>query len=628
MLAPEQHRDRGLRPYCTWALALALALHVVTGGWLIAAKGIGDYFYDERFTLENVRRIYLDGSPIPSSYFWYAPLSYAPQAATLLAIDRVGRTLGSDRFQVFEPTGRPTRLGIRIARAFGILFGCLSLVVLHAFCRRLWNERSADFAAIVLASSPWFTRGNAEFKPDALLLLLTVSLFLPLERFVTSGRERALLLAALLVGAAGAAKLNGVLGAVPVGIACLAAARWPRRLRLALEAATLTGISLLLLNPWPSEALYYLGRVEQQWAQRSQDLNFLEMLGTMTTKLFLPPFLGPLFGSAALFGLVLALRRARSEAFDSRSRLTLLLWLAFPTVYLVAVSASTRYPKENLLLQVLPFAASFAGHGLGTCAAWIGQRSKRAAYLLALGVAVFGSATITLYTAGQVTPQLAESQARELRTALGGGYSRIIGWSGGEQEAARFASSGWGGPPPTIIELDDALLGDPQRLARLDCVAGYGGLSEALELRLSRQFQLRRHAPQNMVSSFVQSTDPPWDGCLPWLRSGEPVALEFAERPDGWLETQLPQELPAHDAFTVNGRVRISEGSAELIVAEERVALLPISAARRDWQHVGTERLARHLSGATVRLRAPSGITPELELVLWQSPRAAEKHGN
>ncbi len=626
--APQQARTRRLAARCTWALLLALALHAVTGVWLIASKEIGDYFYDERFTLENVRRVYLEGNPIPTSYYWYAPLSYVPQAATLLAIDRLGKALGSNRFQVFEPTGLPTRLGIGIARGFGILFGCLSLVALHSICRRLWNTRSADFAVIALASSPWFTRGNAEFKPDALLLLLTVALFMPLERFVSGGRERNLWLAAVLAGAAGAAKLNGLLGAVPVGIACLAAGRWPRRLRLAVEAAAIAGISFLLLNPWPRAAQYYLNRVEKQWSVRSQDLDFAQMLGTMTAKLLQSNFLGPLFGLAALLGLVVALLRTRGGTSDSRSRIALALWLAYPTFYLVSMSASTRYPKENLLLQVLPFAASLAGLGLGTCTTWLGQRQPRAAGVLALGIAVFASATILQFTAGEVTPQLADRQVSELTTALEGGYSRVVGWWGDEEGAARFASSGWGGPPPTILELDDALLNDPQRLERLDCVAGYGGLPEAVEQGLSRHFSLRRLAARNPIAGFFQSTNVPWDGCRPWLRSGEPVALELVERTDGWLEAQLPQALPAHDAFTVSGRVRLSGGPSEIFVVDERIALLGITTGKRGWLPIGSERVARRISGATVRLRAAAREKPELELLLWKSPRAtAETHG-
>jgi hypothetical protein len=610
-----------ISPRRSWALALAIALHLVSGGWLLSSKGVGQYFYDERFTLENVRRVALQGHPIPDWYFWYAPLSYLPQATAMLAVDRFADAAGSARLATLQPTGEPTRLGIRLARSFGIVFGALTLLALHRAVRRLWDDRGADFAVVALAASPWFARGNAEFKPDALLVLLCVTLFVPLLRYVLDGEARGRRVAAIVAGAAAAAKLNGVLAVVPLGLACWREPTWPRRIRVTLETAAITVVCFLLLNPFPGRALYYLRRVDQQWSVREENLGFLAMLATMLGKLFKSTYLGPLFGIAAVAGLLLSLASLRFGASAPERRAGRALFLLYPAVYLIFLCASTRYPKENNLLPSLPFAAALAGVGL----AWVAARAERAAPRLALAllplVALIGTATLGRFVVVETTAQHVDAQVVELRRTLGGGAGRVVAWWGDERAAHELVNSGWNGPPPLVLPLDAALVGDSERLARIDCVGGYGAPPEDLARPLAGRFELRRYGGGLFGSRLFQRTAPPWHGCRPWQRLGQPIRLEFARGDDGWYVATVPAVLPPYDAFTLGGRLRGQDEPLEVEIARRPFAAArPAGSARQRWLLVSSERATDRIAGAELRVRSRSKVVPILELQFWSGP--------
>jgi 4-amino-4-deoxy-L-arabinose transferase-like glycosyltransferase len=604
-----------------WVLGLALALHLVSGGWLLSSKGVGQYFYDERFTLENVRRVALQGHPIPDWYFWYAPLSYLPQATAMLAVDRLADAAGSARLATLQPTGEPTRLGIRLARSFGIVFGALTLIALHRAVRRLWDDRGADFAVVALAASPWFTRGNAEFKPDALLVLFCVTLFVPLLRYVLDGDARGRRVAAIVAGAAAAAKLNGVLAVVPLGLACWREPTWPRRIRVTLETAAITVVSFLVLNPFPGGALHYLRRVDQQWTVREEDLGFLAMLATMLGKLFKSTYLGPLFGVAAVAGLLLALASLRAGTNAPERRAGRTLFLLYPAVYLIFLCASTRYPKENNLLPALPFAAALAGVALARLATGAERAAPFLARALLPAAALLGAATLARYVVIETTGQYVDAQVVELRRTLGGGAGRVVAWWGGERAAHELANSGWGGRPPLILPLDAALVGDSERLARIDCVGGYGEPPEELARPLAGRFELRRYGGGLRGSRLVQRTPTPWHGCRPWRRSGEPLRLDFARGDDGWYVATVPAVLPPYDAFTLGGRLRGQDEPLEIEIAGRPFAAPPpAGSARQRWLLVGSERATDRIAGAELRVRSRSKVVPSLELQFWSGP--------
>lgn len=603
------------------ALAIALALHVASAGWLALSKGIDRSFHDERFMLENVRRIYLQEHPVPTTYYWYAPLSYLPQTLLLLGVDRLERSTGWKRLAMFETSGALTDAGIRMARLCGVLFGCLALGALHLLCRRLWDAESADFAVLVLAASPWFARGQAGFKPDALLCLLTVAAFLPLLQFVREERALWLRLAALLAGAAIATKLNGALLALPVGLAALTAPTWARRLRFAAEAAIVTTGTALLLNPWPGAALHYLRRVDRQYDLRSDDLNFFEMFWTLLARLLRPGFLGPLFAVAAIAGLAVALRRLRSSSPRPVAAWSVGLWLGFPLLYLTFLSASTRYPKENHLLLVLPMAASCAGVGLAALAAAISRRSAAASRLVLPGVALAGALILSRYVAGESIGSPAERQLGAIRAELGSGYGRVVGWrSGVSADRDEGAEPRWGRRPPARIALDEALASDAERLARLDCVAGTGTLPPELERQLATRFPLRSVRHESRYLDFAPAEESRFYGCRAWSPAGSAVPLDFEDRGAGWFEARLPATLPPHDAVTAGGRCRAPLRPVEIEIAGRRLPLLALSNLDRGWFPVGTERARLAANGESVRIFAADGAPPELELLLWAAP--------
>jgi len=119
-----------------------------------------------------------------------------------------------------------------------------SVLLAHAWLRRLGDRRVANAVCLLLAASPWLLFMGASFLTHTLSVAATLACLLAVERARSARSAGLAALAGACLGAAFLARpLEGVLVALPIGLWCLGlgAARLPLR---ALAAAGAAGLAL------------------------------------------------------------------------------------------------------------------------------------------------------------------------------------------------------------------------------------------------------------------------------------------------------------------------------------------------------------------------------------------------
>ena len=374
----ETELHRADRPEGTprWAklwLALVIGSAVVLGAWFAGSEPRADgFFFDERIPMRNIASILETGRLQPQNY-WYQSLSHLPQAALLAASEQVWEATGWAMFRVRDAQGFRPR-AYQICRATTLLFGAFSLWLTFCLGRRLVSARVGLLAAFLLAFMPWHLFTSARFKPDSLLLLLTLATFWWILDAEENPSLGPFLRAGLGVGLAVSTKLNGLVIAIPLIVLAFVQSRrmgWrsPRGwARLAASGTAALGV-YLLFNPWVVATLETLSQNRDHYARAAarEGGSHLAVLVRGITTLAEPQFHGGALGLVALVGgaLVLATGLGKLNVLAERSggaRAKLLAWLvlSFPIGQVLINAAATERFKENHLVQLIPFTSLWA----------------------------------------------------------------------------------------------------------------------------------------------------------------------------------------------------------------------------------------------------------------------------
>jgi Dolichyl-phosphate-mannose-protein mannosyltransferase len=358
------------------ALGLLLAASLALSGWYGSFGLSAARYWDERFSVDNVRALLLGGSLRPANGY-YQSLSYLPQTALLAAVGAVGRWSGSDALEAFDGRGRFTPTGYLASRLLEAVFGCGCLLLVFLLGRRLFSPEIGLLGAFLLFATPWLVQAASMFKPDVLLaltVLLTVAWSLralerpTLPRFALAGCGVALALST---------KLTGGLAAVPLALAAgLSVGTWRQRAGRLLAGGAAALALFALLNPYFLLYRRYLTLNLEIYSRKAgtyggthlgvwrEELGFLLSSGTHGWAL------GAL-GLAAAVAFAVTLVRSRA---DRRRRVEGVVLLAFPVAYSLAYAAVTPHFKGNNFLVILPFSSLLAAWGLARIWAAAGAR--------------------------------------------------------------------------------------------------------------------------------------------------------------------------------------------------------------------------------------------------------------
>ena len=402
---PTQHRSRWRPPETggnRLALCLALVLSLVLGfAFSTSEPNATGFFFDERIPLENVASI-LDGGGFRPRNYWYQSLSHLPQAGLLAVCEQVAEWTGSESLRIRDDDGfRP--LAYRLCRATTLIFGGLSVWLTFVVGRRLFSDSAGVLAAWLLAVLPWHLFTSARFKPDGLLLMLTLLTFVWILEVVERPTLGNFARAGLGIGLAVATKLNGFVIAVPLALAALVdARRRPGRL-LGLGLAAVTAVAVYVaLNPWVGQTVATLGQNREYYslAAEREGSGHVDVLLHSLASLVEPQFHGWLIGLAVVAGVLLVVAApgrvgttAPSKA--GRARMQALLLLSFPVAQIVINAAATERFKENHLVQIAPFTCILAAQALVELVRWPSRLDPRRAGLATVAAVVVAGIVAT-----------------------------------------------------------------------------------------------------------------------------------------------------------------------------------------------------------------------------------------
>jgi hypothetical protein len=568
-------RRRRLSPWGIGLAVLVVAAFAVRL-WMGSADLHGGRFWDERYTLQNVAELIEEGRAKPANAY-HPTLAHLPQAGVLAA----ARSLCAETPLCADPIvreGRFTPLAYLLARWVQALFGALSLVALYRVGRRMFGPAEGLAAAALLAMVPWHIRQSAIFKPDVLLLLLTIVAFeaaLAVAERPTLRRHAA---AGLAVGLATAAKYNGFTAGIPLFVATLAGLRRaPRRFLLLAAAAAVAIAVFLALDPHLLTDFWMLqrdfGGTLRDYQRKGEEAGATAgaLLVHAVTTLLSAPFHGPVIGAAGLAGLALlgasafrgGLGSVDHDGADHErpERDGRLMLAGFPLLYAVTYAALTTNPSAHNWLSLAPFTA-LAAAWLGVRAWWLAAvrwpaRVRRPAAVAALALLLAASAglsfryaypaTVTttldlaeLYLVAELPPDLGErvvlyeaQEGRRLVVRLGPARkASVLRLPSDDREAVR-----------ALREADAAVVG-------FDTMWRLGLLDPAATERL-----------KSFRPGFLAAWGPPLVATVrPWCRTGPALPLTGrdgvytvpapADGDGAWLSFAL-LTTPGHDARQV-----------------------------------------------------------------------------
>ncbi len=603
------------------ALAWAILLTSLAAYLWAASIGLhGARFYDERFSMQNVEAALASGSLRPANG-WYPRLSWLPQTAVAATAGALGRLTGFESLTVLGDDGRATATTYLLCRLVSVACGVAALWLVWRLGRRLFGPAVGLGGLFLTAVTPWQIRASLEFKPDALLLMMTLLALhwtLDMARAPSAGGYAR---AGLGVGLALSSKLNGGVVALPLVLLTALRRRVRHWLWLVLAGATAVAVFVALNTP---VAYYwsYFRRIHRFYS-RYEESGFLEILGGEVQLLLSSQFHGWLVGGLALAGLLALVWEVARRRPDPEAALARLLFVSFPIAYALLLAAGSGRAKNNNLVQLVPFTSIAAAWLVWSGWRWLAARRPALARpAVRLPLVVSAAALVALpglsFTWRSGTVSTLETAGDRLRRGLSGVSRPLVA-----HEPLPRPLDLTGLPHHTATMEVESLVDVPRRtLERADAevfpVARLRG--RQLQLYLDR---LVRGEP---AVSEVAVIDPPWHRSRgpslvvlvhPWQELGQPLAFRLPLRgqapPEGRVyRGPLPRAVEPGDLVSIEIEPPAGTALAELRLSGRPMRLFP---TRRGGALV-SERMSvgRRRAPLRVELAGPAATGAPLRL--------------
>ncbi|HSS51589.1 MAG TPA: glycosyltransferase family 39 protein [Thermoanaerobaculia bacterium] len=342
------------------ALAAVLLASFAVRTWDASFGLYAGRHFDERFTFKNVSAILKHGEYKPRHAF-YLSLSYLPQTAVMAASDALYRVTGYAPFSIFgESRDGNSATAYWLARMVNVVYGTLSLWVLFLVGRRLYSPEVGLLAAAVLAAVPRHLTSSTEFKPDILVILLTLVTFYWTLAAASQPALGRFLRVGLGVGLAVSTKYTGIAAAIPITAAVLRNGWRDRRQWLWLVLAGATSIlTFLVLNPFLDVVFQFIPILVKGYADKGATEKSNHWVVFERQVDFLIRNHGPvvaLFVLLGIVGLLWRIYRPAPEDGEER-RLGSLLVLSILLGYSVIHSLGMTLFRSQNYLPVVPFSS-------------------------------------------------------------------------------------------------------------------------------------------------------------------------------------------------------------------------------------------------------------------------------
>jgi len=400
----ELHRSGAARNKQRWiglCVGVLLLWSAVLRIWFASAGLNAGRFSDERYAVRNIRAVFYSGSLEPSNYY-YQSLSYLPQTALLTLIERGVQLGGAKDYSFFDDDDELKPEGYLLCRLTVIAFALLSLWLTYDLGKKLYSPEVGLAAMLLLATSPLHIRLSAMFKPDMLVLALSLLTTRWSLATVRDPRWSRYLLAGAGVGLATSAKLTGAACALLlVASTMLPGLSWRRLLRLA--GAGLGAVAVfLVLNPQLSNYLNAFHRNMGIYAAKSTRSgsgwdSFQEISNVSSSSLQ-----GRLVGLAVIAGLAVVIAMAVWQWRHQRSAgLRTLVLASYPAGFALIYALFTSFAKANNFLPTFGSVALVFAWLMASLWQVVFRRAPLRLQDLAGALSVLGLAGVTIYSAQQ-----------------------------------------------------------------------------------------------------------------------------------------------------------------------------------------------------------------------------------
>ena len=615
------------------ALAALLLASFALRAW-DAGQGLqAGRYYDERYTFRNVSLILRQGNWRPGQAY-YLSLSYLPQTAILAASQALHRATGIQALSIYGKTAdRYSPTAYLLARLCNVTYGVLSLWVLFLIGRRIFSPEAGLLAAAAMSAFPRHVLSSTQFKPDILVLLLTLATFLWTLHAALRPTLRRFLKVGVGVGLAVATKYTGVGAAIPITGFVLARGWRDRRDRRHWLWLVLAGLASVLvfviLNPYLGVVLEYIPKQVTHYSgnARQRGTGHLDVLAQQAQ--FLVEHHGPLvaaFAAAGLLGLMWKVFRPAGWTPEQRlgAALALVSFLGYSAFH---SAATTLFRGQNYLL-VVPFSSLFAAWALVELWRLLAERAAplrmatAAVCLIPAGILLYRQAELVYE---RVVPTTWEAAREALTAELAPLELRHVIY---ENQAGPLRLT-HGSDRAITTGVDRLPRIDPAQLARADAEVFLRHRFQGPDAELYRGREALLGGGRARVISGA-----------PFDSRGEPVVLLLHP----WTPVSAPAQLPLGrpgEAPTLAGRMpsRLQPGEVASLVVwvpreAGRVEALRLEPGGRRLPLTETGRRGKRrrlvtprfeLSGQEERVRvpAPPGVPVRpyrVELYRWRRP--------
>lgn len=607
-------------PSNRWAIPLLAALLLASFAIRVwdASPGLNSTrYFDERFAMRNAVAIAKHGDFRPRNAY-YLSLSYLPQAALLAASQGLHRLTGIESLAVFGkgPSG-VTPTGYLLCRGLNAAFGTLCLLLVFLIGWRLYSPGVGLLAAAILGAFPKHILASAIFKPDILVVLLTLLTFWWALEAALRPRLSRFLLAGVGVGLAVSAKYTGIAAAVPV----TAAALWEgwrdrRRWGWILLAGAGSVVTFVALNPYLGTVLAFIPRTVHGYAAKGAQEESDHGVVFLRQMEFLAEHHGGIVAVFALLGTAgLVWRIFRPTPEDSREwRLGSVLVLSVLVGYSVLHAAGMTLFRSQNYLPVVPFSSLAAAWAIVELwHALVRKIPKLQPAGVALGCLVGIALVLRQGTVvyPRAVPTNREAAAEILMSSLAPLDLRSVAYEGKRGELTLFTPAG---RPRMIVDRLDRL--EPAVLDHADAEIFPAG-------RLGEEFYRRRAGEQARVLS-----------ARPFVSRGESVAVllhpwtldrAFPPVPVRRAGTPLPPEVRPGDVVSIALWVPRKGPSAEALAIGGVQIPLTRTAERGKMARLITPRLRLPEGVDRIAVPVPAGTPPRrfrVEVFRWTNAAA------
>lgn len=645
-------------------LAIGTGLRLWYGGWNLS----GSRYWDEQYTLDNVRQVYVHHTVAPISGYYPSPVVSVPAAVVLWFNERLQKGLGSS-YDAMDDDGNFDPTAYRLLRGLQTLYGVLGILFLFLIGKRVLSPADGLLAAALFTFMPWQIHASGYIKPDAQLvafvLLACYGALVAVDR--PTGLSHTW--AGMAVGLAASPKITGVLAAIPLAVATLALIRRePRRLLLASWAGGAAFLTFVLLNPFWQHYLSLLSGLRRDYASRSGTTRW-DIPRLLLDQILDAYGLGIVAGTLALGGTVLVVgalvagmknlgvielgpsrprskrRRAPSiRSFGARRRLKATMLLAFPAIFVPVYVAQTPYFKGNNFLPVMALMTLPAAWATLALARKLKHRlpqgGRVAGVALVIAVVALAAHAGTRYVHHSVVPSTFDHATLLVQKTLRSNLGRVLVAS-----QAPVRKTSWEGGillgkgKSLLLTAEDADTVSWQRLLGVDAVIAPTRFFDQPDSALGRL--LAATAAENVYTIARQGLETRGESLTALVRRFRPRpehqqrTLPCPGRPttDGCRRLATPPDLRPRETWNLVLQLGVATGSSqdpqqpfEVIANGSSLLLHPVSPGR--W---ASERFDVPESALEVRL--PTDWSPAararamLHALRWAPPRGTQRTG-